>query len=82
VSWVQVVHGGFNPSFFERPIPFPFVIRQQLPAPPWRQHQRFFPFLQTDVYGCVLTMDMPTLPSPRYTLARKEGAFALYRAVQ
>jgi hypothetical protein len=81
-SWVQVVHGGFNPSFFERPIPFPFVIRQKLPAPPWRQHQRFFPFLQPDVYGCVLTMNMATLPSPRYTLAAKEGAFALYRAVK
>lgn len=81
VSWVQVVHGGFNPSFFERPIPFPFEIIHALPAPHWRQHQRYFPFLQPDVFRCVVTMNL-TPQTDRFRLARKEGAFALYLAIR
>lgn len=77
-SWVQVVHGGYNPSSFPRPVPFPFAIKKQLPAPEWRQHDFYQPFLDPSIFGCVLTHNLPALNDPRYQLARKSGDFALF----
>jgi len=76
-SWVQVVHGGFSPAQFPRPIAFPFAIKQSLPALHWRHHERYPHFLLPEVFGCVLTVNLE-LPEGGYRLARKEGEFALY----
>jgi hypothetical protein len=79
-SWVQVVHGGYNPSEFPRPIPFPFFMKKSLPSPHWRGHDQYAPLLQPAVFGCVLTMNLPQrLPENLYGLAREDGNFALYR---
>jgi hypothetical protein len=77
-SWVQVVHGGYNPSAFPRPVPFPFATKKQLPAPEWRAHEFYQPFLDPTIFGCVLTHNLPALGDERYQLARRSGEFALF----
>lgn len=77
-SWVQVLHGGYNPSMFPRPVPFPFAVKKALPAPDWRLHEFYQPFLDPKIFGCVLTHNLPALADGRYQLARRSGDFALF----
>ena len=80
-SWVQVLHGGYNPSEFPRPIAFPFVTKHRLPAPPWRHHERYEQYLNPELYSCVLTMKLGEgVGLPGYELGRREGEFALWCA--
>jgi hypothetical protein len=79
-SWVQVVHGGFAPLSFGRPIPFPFETKKTLPSPYWRRHDLYRSYLIPSIYGCVLTWNARlTSLHPLYPLALKQGDFALYR---
>jgi len=81
-SWVQVLHGGYNPAEFPRPIPFPFATTHKLPAPHWRHHERYESVLAPEVFGCVLTMKLgEQVKLPGYALGKKEGGFALWCAV-
>lgn len=34
-AWVQVLHGGFAPDYWVRPIPFPFAVKRTMPTPTW-----------------------------------------------
>jgi hypothetical protein len=79
-SWVQVVHGGgWNPSAFPRPIPFPFAWTRALPAPHWRRNDYFAPSLDPKVFGCVLFLGFDrSLPPQHWILAREEGPWKLY----
>jgi hypothetical protein len=79
-SWVQVVHGGgWNPSAFPRPIPFPFAWTRALPAPHWRRNDYFAPSLDPNIFGCVLLLGFEReLPPQRWRLAREEGPWKLY----
>jgi hypothetical protein len=78
-SWVQVMHGGYNPSFFERPISFPFTVTNRLPAPHWRRHHLYRDYLKPRVFGCVLGMNLRgPLPSDLFVPAKRAGPFTLY----
>ncbi len=78
-SWVQVLHGGYSPQWFPRPIPFPFRIVRALPAPRMRVHNDYRKFLDPGTFQCVLTMDFEgDILSPEYTLSGRQGRFALF----
>jgi hypothetical protein len=80
-SLVQTMRGGYSPQFFPRPIPFPFEVTRHLPAPHWRMHERYRPYLLPAVYGCVLTHRLSArLPSATWRLAAEQGDFRLYTA--
>jgi hypothetical protein len=82
-SWVQVVHGGFTPLYFPRPIPFPFSIKKALPSPRGRGHEDYAWLLKPDEFGCVLTMGLATpLPARLYREAARDGEWALWVAAR
>jgi hypothetical protein len=82
-SWVQVVHGGYSPLRFERPIAFPFTVIRTLPAPDWRQHDYFWPYLLSRKFGCALFLGyFGDLPGKSWSLARTEGLWKLYLSTQ
>jgi hypothetical protein len=80
-SWVQVVHGGFTPLYFPRPIPFPFAIKKALPSPRGRGHEDYAWLLKPDEFGCVLTMGLAApLPPQLYQEAARDGEWVLWVA--
>ncbi|MEY4509087.1 MAG: hypothetical protein RLZZ450_1209 [Pseudomonadota bacterium] len=79
-SWVQVVHGGYNPSEFPRPVASPFAVTRRLPVPLWRHHERYAQYLKPELYGCVLSMDLNVEALEGYSLGKREGRFALWCA--
>ena len=76
-SRVQLLYGGFNPSFWRRPIPFPFRVKERLPAPHWRRHERVSADI-LDVYDVVLTHQGGPLGSG-WDEVWREGEWALHR---
>ena len=78
-SWVQVIHGGYNPSSFPRPIPFPFREIRQLPAPWWPRHDLYWPLLNPNIFGCVLFLQHSgPIPNREWVLAREVGPWQLF----
>jgi hypothetical protein len=78
-SWVQVIHGGYNPSSFPRPIPFPFRELRQLPAPWWPRHDLYWSFLNPNIFGCVLFLQHSgPIPGREWRLASEEGPWQLF----
>lgn len=80
-SWVQVVHGGYAPMSFNRPIPFPFIKKAALPAPYWLNHERFRYYLNPRKYGCVIVYgNHGDFSSPSWKLMQSLGMWNLYLA--
>jgi hypothetical protein len=78
-AWVQVLHGGYAPDWWERPIPFPFRVTHPLPAPSWVD-PRPDPVSLRGPYGCVLTHRLTqTLPKDQWQLRASAGEWNLYR---
>lgn len=78
-SWVQVVHGGYNPSSFPRPIPFPFRELRQLPAPWWPRHDLYAAYLNPNVFGCVLFLQhRGSFAGRDFRLKSEEGPWQLF----
>jgi hypothetical protein len=77
-SWVQVLHGGYAPDSWPRPIPFPFIVKQALPAPSWMGPQPAPQFLNGP-YQCVLAHRLQqALPHHQWKLRGREGEWTVY----
>jgi hypothetical protein len=82
-SWVQVVHGGYAPMHFDRPIPFPFIKKATLPAPYWTNHERFLFYLDPRRYGCVVVYGKyRDFSGPSWKLTQSLGMWKLYSATR
>ncbi|HKU42396.1 MAG TPA: hypothetical protein VJR89_29760 [Polyangiales bacterium] len=78
-SWVQVIHGGYNPSSFPRPIPFPFRELRQLPAPWWPRHDLYWAYLNPNIFGCVLFLQhLGPIPGNDFWLKSEDGPWQLF----
>lgn len=76
-SRVQILHGGFSPSFWRRPIPFPFRVKERPAAPGWRNHGRVSARV-LESYDVVLTHHGPPI-GHGWDEVWREGAWALHR---
>lgn len=78
-AWVQVVHGGYAPDAWDRPIPFPFRVTHPLPAPSWLDPRPQPEFLNAP-YRCLFAHQLTSaLPGRGWRLAAQRGPWTLYR---
>lgn len=82
-SWVQMLHGGYSPAGFVHDIEgFPYLRKQELPAPSWSCAECFDIWEHGPAYDYILVRNelIPVIASndPEFRLVAAQGEFRLY----
>jgi hypothetical protein len=82
---VQIMHGGFNPGSWDRPITFPYKLIKRLPAPPWNRQEAFNPEHHAGPYDYIIVRNerRSIFPGPmtEWRRVRREGDWTLYERI-
>jgi hypothetical protein len=82
---VQIMHGGYNPGSWDRPIAFPYKLIKRLPSPPWDRQEVFNPRYHAGPYDYIIVRNekrpifSPTMSEWRRV--RREGDWTFYERV-
>jgi hypothetical protein len=82
---VQIMHGGYNPGSWDRPITFPYKLIKRLASPPWNNQEAFNPRLHAGPYDYVIVRNEKRRIFPpalrEWRLVRREGDWTFYERV-
>jgi hypothetical protein len=83
---VQIMHGGYNPGSWDRPITFPYKLIKRLPSPPWNRQEAFHPHAHSGPYDYVIVRNekRPIFPPTmkEWRRVRREGDWTLWEKVR
>ncbi|MBI5478096.1 MAG: hypothetical protein HY906_04530 [Deltaproteobacteria bacterium] len=84
-AYVQILHGGYNPGSWDRPITFPYKLIKRLPSPPWDRQEAFNPRVHAGPYHYVIVRNekRPIFPATEteWRRVRREGDWTFYERI-